>query len=489
MKEKKNIDRIFQEKFKDFETEPHERVWDNIASKLDKKDKKRPLIIPLWFKIGGVAAIMAIILASLLFTNNQNSVTGEPEVVFENPEKSTQEQNSNKESSAEKNKNANISEEEIVSEEKAYESENDEINAASNNKSSSNSALTGNENNSSQEKIKNNNIKSDTPIHTESAIADKEKKSKSSNFTDSDEELVDSEKETRDITSEAIAASETTAKDSVKTQSIIKEENALADVEEEKKKREENEEDIADLDSRKMRLSTFAAPVFYKNIGSGNELSNQLSDNSTSSEVTLAYGVKIAYKISDKLKIRTGISKIDINKNIQDISYSPSAMSVGFENISPLEDNIQIRDNSPGPSENGLPIGGMDGNNSFTTAIVTTGEINQQFGYIEVPLEIEYVLIDSKFGLNIIGGGSSLFLDNNRVQLISGEMKTDLGKATNINNTSFSTNIGVGMDYQLTDKFSINVEPIFKYQINTFNNVNNVQPVNFGVYSGLSFRF
>jgi len=238
-----------------------------------------------------------------------------------------------------------------------------------------------------------------------------------------------------------------------------------------------------------MRLSTFAAPVFYKNIGNGNELSNQLSNNGTSSEVTLSYGVKIAYEISNRFKIRTGISKIDINQNIQDISYSPTAMSAGFENISTVEDNVEIRDNSPETPDSGLPNFGMNGDNSLSTSVFTPGEINQQFGYIEIPLEIEYVLIDNKFGLNIIGGGSSLFLDNNRVQLISGETKTDLGEATNINSTSFSTNIGVGMDYKLNDKFSINVEPIFKYQINTFDKVDNVQPVNFGVYSGISYRF
>ena len=34
MKEKKNIDRLFQEKFKDFEHTPKEDVWKNIAEKL-----------------------------------------------------------------------------------------------------------------------------------------------------------------------------------------------------------------------------------------------------------------------------------------------------------------------------------------------------------------------------------------------------------------------------------------------------------------------
>jgi len=483
MKEKKNIDRIFQEKFRDFETEPSEKVWDNIASRLDKKDKKRPLIIPLWWKIGGVAAVMAVILASLLFTDHQQPVTGEPEVVFEKPEKSTKNQNT-EEKSSEGNFAKDELEEQITSDEKNTESKSGEIDNASGHKSFSDSAIAKNENNSANN---NRSHKKGEPNNaSQSAIVSNKQELESLNSTNN-EELVNSPQTIKNDASEAIAQVETTENDSIQTESILKEENALAQVEEEKKKEENEEETLAESNSKKLRLSTFAAPVFYKNIGSGNELSNQLSDNSTSSEVTLSYGVKVAYKISKKLKIRTGISKIDISNNIQDISYSPSAMAAGFENLSPFEDNVEIRDNSP--LDNGLPLMENSEDNAFSTIRSTPGEIKQQFGYIEVPIELEYALIDKKFGLNIIGGGSSLFLDNNRVQLISGEVKTDLGKATNINSTSFSTNIGLGMDYKLTDKFSISVEPIFKYQINTFDKVNNVQPVNFGVYSGLSFRF
>ncbi|CAL68192.1 hypothetical protein [Christiangramia forsetii] len=484
MKEKKNIDRIFQEGFKDFETEPREQVWDNIASRLDKKEKKRPLIIPLWLKLGGIAAVMTLIVASLLFTDNQNSVLEEPGVVFEKPEKSTKDENKDKRSSESPNQ-INEPAEQIVSDEKNTESKSGKIDASSDNKSSSNSAIVENRNNP----VANNKAdKTREPGSASNSVVDNNpQKPGSLNDIHKKEDSANTSP-LKDEPAKAIAHTEAIENDSINNESIMKEEeNALAQVEEDKKKAENEEEALAETDFKKLRLSTFAAPVFYKNIGSGNELSNQLSDNSTSSEVTLSYGVKVAYQISKKLKIRTGISKIDISNNIQDISYSPSAMSSSFENLSPLDDNVEIRDNSS--LDNGLPGFEMGENNSFTTIISNPGEIKQQFGYIEVPLELEYTLIDNKFGLNIIGGGSSLFLDNNRVQLISEEVKTDLGKATNINNTSFSTNIGLGMDYKLTDKFSISVEPIFKYQINTFNNVNNVQPVNFGVYSGLSFRF
>ena len=42
--ERKNIDRLFQEKFKDFEVHPPEETWNAIEAKLNKKEKKRILI-------------------------------------------------------------------------------------------------------------------------------------------------------------------------------------------------------------------------------------------------------------------------------------------------------------------------------------------------------------------------------------------------------------------------------------------------------------
>lgn len=60
MRERKNIERLFQEKFKDFETTPNPVLWENIASKLEvKKQKKRPFL-PFWYKMVGVAALLLI---------------------------------------------------------------------------------------------------------------------------------------------------------------------------------------------------------------------------------------------------------------------------------------------------------------------------------------------------------------------------------------------------------------------------------------------
>ena len=486
MKEKKNIDRLYQEKFKDFESTPKEKVWKNIAASLDKKEKNRPLIIPLWFKIGGVAAVLAIILASLLFTNTQNPVSNETPIV--------QEENENKKDATTNSSHTNA-ESDIAEEGKKgvkandYDSEDESFAGNSKNTQIANSST--DKSDQEQKSLKNKEEKSgenETRIASSFAenITGIKEREKSKDFN---EALIPGV--SRDA-SGLIAINKNENQDSIAEnldKSITEQEKAMVDLQKKELKDKEDSEEEKPEESkiRKFRIGTFAAPVYYTNLGSGNEISTQFNSNSSSSQVNLAYGVNIAYVISEKLKIRTGISKLNMSYSIKDVAFSPTAIAEQIENISPNEDNVIIRNNSPTEAF-ALPTNNGD-NNSLSTAIFTPGEINQQFGFIEVPLEIEYTLIDSKFALNLIGGASSLFLDENSIDLISGNTTTNLGKASNINNTSFSTNVGLGIHYRLTDKFSLNLEPIFKYQLNTFNNVENVNPLNIGVYSGLSIQF
>lgn len=111
--------------------------------------------------------------------------------------------------------------------------------------------------------------------------------------------------------------------------------------------------------------------------------------------------------------------------------------------------------------------------------------MSQHLGYLEVPLELDYALIDRKFGLNLVGGFSSLFLLDNSVTLNSGDLTTEVGEANNINNVNFSTNVGFGVNYKFTPTIQLNVEPVFKYQLNTFSEVSgDFRPFTIGVYSG-----
>jgi hypothetical protein len=114
----------------------------------------------------------------------------------------------------------------------------------------------------------------------------------------------------------------------------------------------------------------------------------------------------------------------------------------------------------------------------------------QQLGYLEVPVEVSYALVNNKFGVHVIGGVSSLFLVDNDVDLTSGNLTTQIGEANNVNDLNFSANFGIGLGYQFSQRLKLNVEPVFKYQLNTFSNVDGTfNPYTIGVYSGISFKF
>ena len=105
-------------------------------------------------------------------------------------------------------------------------------------------------------------------------------------------------------------------------------------------------------------------------------------------------------------------------------------------------------------------------------------------------MEFNYAILDKKLGVNLIGGVSSLFLVDNMVSLESGGLVTDIGQANNVNDVNFSTNVGIGINYEFSQNLQLNVEPMFKYQLNTFTETaGDFRPYAIGVYSGVRYRF
>ena len=111
-------------------------------------------------------------------------------------------------------------------------------------------------------------------------------------------------------------------------------------------------------------------------------------------------------------------------------------------------------------------------------------------GFIEMPFELSYTLLNRKLGVEVLGGFSTLFLNKNEIFLRTDGLNTKIGTANNLNDIHFSTNLGIGIQYKLFKNFDARLEPTFKYQLNTFSNGSNeFRPYIFGVYSGVSYRF
>ncbi|MCX7551379.1 outer membrane beta-barrel protein [Xanthomarina sp. F2636L] len=83
MSDKKHIDRVFQEKFKDFEVSPNPQVWNSIQNKLNQPQKDKKKVFPFWYKVAGVAALLLLMLTvgGLLLNNNFSINTNNTKVV------------------------------------------------------------------------------------------------------------------------------------------------------------------------------------------------------------------------------------------------------------------------------------------------------------------------------------------------------------------------------------------------------------------------
>ena len=74
MKDKKHIDRLFQEKLKNLEATPNNAVWDRISTQLGEEGGQSKAA-PIWWRLAGIAAglLLLVALGDTVITNTSNS--------------------------------------------------------------------------------------------------------------------------------------------------------------------------------------------------------------------------------------------------------------------------------------------------------------------------------------------------------------------------------------------------------------------------------
>ncbi|NKI31145.1 hypothetical protein [Croceivirga thetidis] len=486
-----NLDKLFQKKLEDFSPTPDEQVWGRIEASLNKKQKKR--VIPIWWGVGTAAAIL--IFAVLLFNPfevdenlNQNPVT--------NTEVNSQKQEDEVELPTNEVNPASVNDisDELVETEK--DSQIEESTKDSENQNTplapSNQFLTTNKNDG----LASSEVGAEQQVEERQKEQGKKEHSPELNF----------EKPTDDLMSDNAVAVQENQKQQAKFQES-KTEEAITDSDEKSEKKSiyeaieeqlknSDETEVAEIIPGKWSISPSVAPVYFNAIGQGSPIHSNFSENGKAGKVNLSYGVAVGYEVGKRLKIRSGVHRVNMGYGTEDIQFSSSVEGSTNAMIDNIDYNstsrslvVQSRKSSGTESLSDGPTANAE--LAANTNPALNGSMVQQLGYFEVPMELNYALVDKKFGVNLIGGISSLFLVDNSVSLESQDgLITEMGEANNVNSVNFSTNVGFGLNYQFTDKIQLNVEPIFKYQLNTFTeSAGNFNPYSVGVYSGLSFKF
>ena len=499
MSDKKNIDGLFQEKLKDFEATPSNAVWDNISSKL-YSTKKSTKGIPVWWKAVGIAAALLLLFSISQLILNNNTI--------EHPQETIVDIESEINSSSNNLPNV-IDKKSVIAEEKnGLENNQSESFIDNSADSNTNPANHSKGNYRSTNKIKNKNDNNSTTNAIQKGFQTSSDQTKNTTVVNSTSNMLQGKIKDENIfkikADELLNNINNSKEESVaiktnltpydvdfslitllETNEIIKDNKLLLnDVV--AGNEDENIEDITEEEFERWKASSNIAPVYFNTLGKGSSIHPQFNNNSKTGNINMSYGVTGSYAINKKLSVRAGVNKVNLG-------YSTNNVVV-FNNVESSTDTQLLRNIELNETGQNLSFISAEGFNFARVPGILNNfadsSIDQKLGFIEVPLEVEYNLLERKTVIRVIGGFSALFLNENEVFSVLDGRSTLLGKATNINSTSFSANFGFGFDFKITDKFELNFEPVFKYQLNTFNDSSgNFKPFFVGVYSGLSFKF
>ena len=278
----------------------------------------------------------------------------------------------------------------------------------------------------------------------------------------------------------------------VDTQKEGKIEKSILDVINDLHDLEKDKTEVAETSISKWTISPNASPVYYNTLGNGSPIDETFADNTKTGDINLSYGLNVGYDVSSRLTVRTGIHRVEYSYSTKDIALVPSIngselTTIQFRNANAAFD---IKDRQAPSNETFSQYQLPTTTESSIRQKQIEGDLSQRMAYIEVPVELKYAVLDKKLGINVIGGLSTLLLTENSIILDSPELLAELGEATNVNDVSFSTNIGLGIDYRFSDQLEFSLEPMLKYQLNAFSgNTGNFNPYSVGVYTGVSFRF
>jgi hypothetical protein len=422
MSEKKNIDRLFQEKFKDFEVKPPEDAWANIEAKLDGKKKRR--VIPFWWKLSGVAAVFLIgfLVSKSIYDGgaksenpivNQDGPKTNIKEINKNGVKNNGEIQTDPSDSEQAKQNAVVDESNI----KKPNPENPkEINK--NKGSDTSDAITA-----TSDKVRDNDAaERKTKIRkvvnsSESTVAERKSphrrslKNKSGNEKDKtpvvesvsekqQDQLVQNQNNNNKSTAEKGANANGQPKQIVQTNSNEKNSNEtqnpvdrktinlddlkgnvnskIATKEIEKKvndtapKTSVANNELEELLNEKVskskkgskrnrwQLASNVAPIFLGSVSNGSPIDSTLSKNSKSYNTNVGFGLGVSYAVNSKLSIRTGLNKVNMSYDTNDISFFTGIQAKTLQGVKPAAGStmIHVESNlaasSVVPSEEGL---------------------------------------------------------------------------------------------------------------------------------------
>lgn len=535
---KKDIGKVFQEKFKDFEQAPDASSWDAIAAGLDGKGRNH-FFIPLWLT---VSTILIVGVIGLFYWQPWSTQTGKvmPQTVVstsQTEDASTLQKNDPSKDRLKSNTSAatitSNADDSQKNETTKTQLEGIQISKKSNTKLSSSNTTTitstavDESNKNKRPSTKKTQDIATAPLDTTQKTESQDKrgtKASTSSGTynsflrDADapgivklnaatkERLITKERAARAAYSLRIAnekeafeadrlaqiTSELAKRDSISKATNAKAlaqsaEKAKAKSDKNKKKKESEPKSAVekDLDRKEavtysFALSPYVSVLSYGSLTKGSSIDDRLVNNPRDAIGTQGYGIRLEYSLSERASFRFGVGVSPLKyqtNNFQVLNNGGTINVYQFSGLTPTQ----------------LEQGGTPTDPAavafFNEYDVVT--IEQNISYMEIPMDYQYKLINKRIGLSLNPGLSIFILtDNNVFAIADDNTRLRIGRETSLNDLSFAFNLGLGGHYNFAKHWRLDIEPTFRYQLNPYSNsLSNFNPYYVGVQFGTTYKF
>lgn len=268
---------------------------------------------------------------------------------------------------------------------------------------------------------------------------------------------------------------------------------------------EDNNRD-ENVKKHKWSIGSEIAPLYsYRNIDSEDFSQESILGSGETGILAYSGGFRVAVAAGKRLSVQSGVYYSRYGQEINQVvpiqtnnnspkSYRFIAASnstgtisgvVSSQSFYSLDATDVISKNN---YQNGIEVSNV---NPVAPADAEDISLRQLFEYFELPLIVKYKIIDRKIDFSLSGGMVTNFLIGNAVNMINDGESKRIAETSDIREINYLGSVGMGIEYPLADKFSLTLEPRFRYYINPINTGSDfsVHPYSFGFFAGINYRF
>lgn len=240
----------------------------------------------------------------------------------------------------------------------------------------------------------------------------------------------------------------------------------------------------------------------------GNAYSGNMTSAVKSGNTSVGGGISIQYKTGKKVSVESGVyyaqngqktgSTPQMFGKQSDMLFAGVPEGEQYFNASvELAGNEMVMNSTAGIIEfDDMPRGvelaaNLEKSGHYGNSFLSGGELSQVFDFVEVPVYLRYLLIESKLDIELLGGINAGIVVGNNVFVDNEYGNQHVGKTRDISSLNISGTVGIGFNYALGKNFSLAVEPRVNYYLNSINRNPEVdfRPYRVGVFTGLYYEF